>query len=100
MHYRANVCVIDDELAMGQIVPTDETHERLDESRLVLDFFLTSEGDWKVTRFYNPRTQDRGMAPSCFVPDEKIVEALNTAHLIAQQAQHGVAGHNFEMESE
>lgn len=97
MHYTANVCRIDSTMAMGSIVPTDETHEKLDESRAVIDFFLTTEGRWKASRFYNPRTNDRGMVPDYFSPAQEIYAALDAAWCKVPGSQHGVASHNFEV---
>lgn len=98
-HYVANVCRLDGDLAMGQVVPTDESYERVDESRLVIDLFLTDEGDWKATGYYDPATGDRGRMPPCFVPDRNIISALEAAHEQAKTQRVGMSHSKFTLEA-
>jgi hypothetical protein len=98
MHCTANVCRLNADMAVGSIVPTDETYERLDESRPVIDFFLTSEQRWKASRFYDPKTGDRGMVPPCFSPGQEVYYALDVAWVKSLDDKNMLGTHKFEME--
>lgn len=99
-HFVANVCRFDKfpRPAIGQIVPTDETFERIIEGSDILEFHVDENNRWHADTAADPLTGDRRYLPSCFSPRQEIYAALDQAWCDAKDSDQVIGIATFTME--